>query len=76
MASWSKECEDYFSLLSPSLSIDPHRSSKMWIDLFVPISSAHDYYHDMSTEVPWNQNPFLLVCVSLVLFVAFLILLL
>jgi hypothetical protein len=45
-------------LSSPLPFIDPYQSSKMWINLLVLIFLARFYYHDMSTKVPWNQNPF------------------
>jgi hypothetical protein len=44
-------------------SFDPHRSSKMWIELLVPVSSVHVYGNDMRIKVPWNQNPISLACV-------------
>jgi hypothetical protein len=53
-------------------SIDPRRSSKMWIDLLVPTSICV-YCHDMWIEAPWNQSPFSSVCARSVFFVVLLI---
>ena len=64
---------DIILLSSLSPYINPHQSSKMWIDLLVPISSVRVFCYDMWIEAPWNQSPFLHVCARLVFFVALLI---
>jgi hypothetical protein len=44
-------------------SFNPIRSSNMWIEHLVPVSSVHVYGNDMRIEVLWNQNPISLSCV-------------
>ena len=72
MVCWLRECGDYSSILCSPL-YQSRRSSKMWIDLLVPISSVRVYCHDMWIEAPWNQSHFLPVCARLVFLVALLI---